>query len=60
MNPETNDDKDYLDYVRDAQALRARYLGDLMSNGWQGMKGLILSYRRRLGDIPPLTRNWQE
>ena len=52
MNPETNDDKDYMDYVRDAQALRAEYLSDLTSNGWRCMKGLILSYRRRLDDIP--------
>jgi hypothetical protein len=60
MNPETNDDKDYMDYVRDAQALRAEYLSDLTSNGWRCMKGLILSYRRRLDDIPLVTRNWQE
>jgi hypothetical protein len=60
MNAESKNDKDYLDYVRDAQALRAEYLSDLISNGWRCIKRLILSYRRRLGDIPSLTRNWQE
>jgi hypothetical protein len=60
MNAESKRDKDYMDYVRDAQALRAKYLSDLMSNGSRCMRGLILSHRRRLGAIPPLTRNWQE
>jgi hypothetical protein len=60
VNAESKNDKDYQDYVRDAQALRAKYLSDLMSNGWRCMKGFILSYRRRLGDISRLTRNWQE
>ena len=60
MNAEWNDDKDYMDYVRDAQARRAKYLSDLMSNGWRRMKGFIRSYRHRLSDIPCLTRNWHE
>ena len=60
MNAESKNDKNYLDYVRDAQALRAKYLSDLMSNGWRRMKGFIRSYGHRLGDIPRLTRNWQE
>ena len=59
MNAESND-KDYMDYVRDAQALRAKYLSELMSNGRRRMKRFIRSYRQRLGDIPRLTRNWQE
>jgi hypothetical protein len=59
MNAESPD-KDYLDYIRDARALRAKYLSELMSNGWRRMKGLIRSYRHRLGDIHRLTRNWQE
>jgi hypothetical protein len=60
MNAESKNGKDYLDYVRDAQALRAKYLSDLMSSGWRRIKGFIGAYTRRLGDIPRLTRNWQE
>lgn len=45
-------EKDYIDYARDARALRSRYLGDLTSNGWHCMKGLIRSYRHGLGEIP--------
>jgi len=60
MNAESKSGKDYMDYVREAQALRARYLSDLMSNGSRRMKGLIRSHRHRLTRIPRLTRNWQE
>jgi len=52
MNAKSKNDKDYLDYVRDAQALRAKYLSYFMSNGWRWMKGFILSYRRRLAGNP--------
>ena len=58
MNTESKNTKDYLDDVRDAQALRAKYLGDLMSSGWRCMKGFIRSYRHRLSDIFRLTRSW--
>jgi hypothetical protein len=57
MNTESKNAKDYLDDVRDAQALRAKYLGDLMSSGWRWMKGFIRAYRHRLSDIFRLTRN---
>ena len=57
MNAESKNGKDYLDYVRDAQALRAKYLRGLMSAGWRRMKGFMLSYRRRLAGIPRLTHN---
>ena len=60
MNVETKNDKDYLDYVRDAQALRAKYLSDLMSDGWRCMTGFIRSYRHRLSDMRRLSRDWQE
>jgi hypothetical protein len=57
MNGESNSKKHYLDYVRDAQALRARHLDDPVSKGWRCMREFIRSYKRRLGDIPRLTRN---
>lgn len=60
MNAESKSDKDYMDYVRDAQALRAKYLSDLTSNGWRCMKGFIRSYRPRLDDILWLTHDSQE
>ena len=56
MNAESKIAKDYLDYVRDAQALRAKCLGDLMSNGWRCMKEFIRSRGHRLGNNPWLTR----
>jgi len=59
MNAESKDDKDYTDYVRDAQALRARNLTHLASSGWRRVKGLSRSYRRRLTEATRLTRNWQ-
>jgi hypothetical protein len=60
MNAESKYRKDYVECVRDAEALRARYLSDLVSNGWRRMKELIRSYRHRVSDIARLTRNWQE
>jgi hypothetical protein len=61
MNAESKNDKDYMDhYLRDAQALRAKCLSDLMSNGWRCMKRFVRSFRHRLSDIGRLTRNWQE
>lgn len=57
MNAESKNDKDYMDYARDAQVLRARYLSNLMADGWRRMKRFILSYRRRIAGNPRLTHN---
>jgi hypothetical protein len=60
MNAEWKNGKDYVDCVRDAEALRGKYVSDFMSNGWRWMKEFIRSHRRRVSDIPRLTRTWQE
>jgi hypothetical protein len=40
-------DRNYLDYVRDAQALRSRYVGELMTNAWRSLTALLRSNSRR-------------
>ena len=34
-------DRDYLDYVRDAQALRSKYLNELMTNAYRSITALL-------------------
>ena len=49
-NPHTiENDRSYLDYVRDAQALRARYLNELMTNAYRSITALLrLGFRSRV------------
>jgi hypothetical protein len=41
-------DRDYMDYVREARALRARHLGDLMTNAWYSITNFFRSNNRHL------------
>jgi hypothetical protein len=59
MNTKSRNCKDYMDYVRDAQVQRDKYLGDLMLTGLRRMAGFIRSLAHRFGPGHRLTRNWQ-